>query len=374
MAAMPVHDHKPGLLERWGLRLLRRYHARDAREPEHHREFQRLTRNWIVFATLVSFVIGFVITAALVVYEWSFPEDPAPGSSTFLEKWALLGAALAFGSGVEIYLLYIVGLRTVHQLTRLAGVHLEDPAAPTPVRLSAALARAALEIPDPNLRLYNIDSMRLVNRQSLLVRALLYRAKVILSNTLAKLLLRRLLARTALRAYASFIVAPITAVWDAAVTWIVLREVRVRLLSRILAHELAQELLHKSTQFDARTRLALLQAVGNAIVLARRFHPNLAYLLVQLHQGFGIDTRDELDQWSLFKENLQSLGPRERRLVCETLAIACAFDGELSRLERNYLNGLDADFDLNARVDAICRPIRRGDLEAARAVCRLNVL
>lgn len=370
---MQAAPYRPGFLERWGLGILMRTMRQRQAEPERHRDFQRQTRIVIWSAAGLAFLIGFLITAPLVAYELSFPASPELWSPAFFEKWTAVGLTLALGSILEVYLLYRLGLYAVYRIARLAGVHLEEDHAALVTRLPNMLSRVALEIPDPNLKLLEIDSMRMVNKRTLFVRTMLYRAKIMLSNVVAKIVLRKIFARSALRSYADYIAAPITALWDAAVMLIVLYEVRVRLLSRILAEEIHEQIVTQQDRFRPEFKLVLLQTVGNAIVLAQRFHPTLEYLLVRLHHDFALQRSEALDDWDLYIQRLNALSAPERRVAHELLAVACAFDGHLSGLERRLLSRLPAEFSLSERVDAVTRPIRAGDLEEGRAFCRLSL-
>ncbi|MBX7059501.1 MAG: hypothetical protein K1X75_15670 [Leptospirales bacterium] len=365
------HQYKPGLLERWGLRVLQSLMRSGSADREHHHDFRRQSQRLILLSAALSFVIGFVITAPLVWLELSFPAEPELFSSIFYQKWAAVGGSLAVGSALEIYLLYRLGLYAVYRIAQLAGVHLQEEHPGLITRLPNMLSRVALEIPDPNLKLLQIDSMRMVNKRTLLVRTVVYKLKVMLSNVLSKIVLRKALARSALRAYADYIAAPITALWDAVVMIVVLREVRIRLLSRILAEDILDQVLPHLPQFDRGLRLLLLQTIGNAIVLAQRFHPTLEYLLLRFNHEFQLPFSEQLDDWDLYVAKLSQAPQRDRRLALELLAMACAFDGELSRLERRLLSNLDPESNLCMKVDALTRPIRSGDLQAARQLCRL---
>ncbi|MGC4121907.1 MAG: hypothetical protein QM765_46465 [Myxococcales bacterium] len=149
-------------------------------------------------------------------------------------------------------------------------------------RLAVALTRAALELPDPAAPVFGIDPLRGASRLQLVAAAALYKLKVSLSTFLAKLLVRRMLGRAALRTLIPFVAVPVTALWNAVVCARVLRQARLRTFGPSAAAELVGFALDGVVSFSARGRLAAYRAVGSAVVAKRDLHPNLVALLHEL--------------------------------------------------------------------------------------------
>ncbi|TGL73888.1 LBF_2804 family protein [Leptospira yasudae] len=372
----PLEEYKPGILERWGIGILNDLAKRDKRSlgswdsQEFGSGSKRIIR-WTVFWSLQT---GFWTTFVIILVEKFFPENPELWSSVFLEKWTWTGLALLLGTVLEFYLLYRIGLASVYQMTRLAGLDLqEDPDLITGV--TNLLSRLALEIPDPDLKLLGIDPYRLTNKQSLFLTTLLYKAKVFLSNLVAKIIIRKILARNSFRVYADFVAAPITAVWDAIVLYIILKELRTRLLTRIISKELVEEILSRKDKLSKEAMIGCMTAIGNSVVFTQRFHPNLEYILIKLHKAFQIENYHfRLDEWESFEKILNGLDQTEKDFCLKILSITCCFDGKISSFERKHLPlvfGKDAEERL-IWVQKLADAINDGDLESARTLARLD--
>ncbi|TGK26258.1 hypothetical protein EHQ05_10865 [Leptospira yasudae] len=372
----PSEEYKPGILERWGIGILNDLAKRDKRSlgswdsQEFGSGSKRIIR-WTVFWSLQT---GFWTTFVIILVEKFFPENPELWSSVFLEKWTWTGLALLLGTVLEFYLLYRIGLASVYQMTRLAGLDLqEDPDLITGV--TNLLSRLALEIPDPDLKLLGIDPYRLTNKQSLFLTTLLYKAKVFLSNLVAKIIIRKILARNSFRVYADFVAAPITALWDAIVLYIILKELRTRLLTRIISKELVEEILSRKDKLSKEAMIGCMTAIGNSVVFTQRFHPNLEYILIKLHKAFQIeDYHFRLDEWESFEKILNGLDQTEKDFCLKILSITCCFDGKISSFERKHLPlvfGKDAEERL-IWVQKLADAINGGDLESARTLARLD--
>ncbi|WP_207767170.1 LBF_2804 family protein [Leptospira adleri] len=369
-------EYKPGILELWGIRVLQDLAQRDKRSPGNwtRQEFGSASRKIIGWTVFWSLQTGFWTTFFIIVVEKIFPDAPELWSSVFLEKWFWTGLALLFGTLLEFYLLYRIGLSSVYKMTRLAGLDLEeDPDLITGV--SNLLSRLALEIPDPDLRLLGIDPYRLTNKQSLFITTILYKAKVFLSNLVAKIVIRKILARNSFRVYADFVAAPITAIWDAIVLYIILKELRTRLLTRILSKELVEDILSRKNSLSREAKIACMTAIGNSVVFTQRFHPNLEYILIKLHKAFQIENYHfRLDEWESLEKLLKDLNEEEKELCLKILSITCCFDGKISSFERKHLPLVfgEKSEERLVWVESLAKSIGRGDLEDARELSKLG--
>lgn len=249
--------------------------------------------------------------------------------------WVVVVAATVVATGFEIAYLYWDALRSVHDLAVAAGVQLFPPGVPAGRATAVALARAALELPNrPDPRL-GVDPYREASRTALLVAALLYKAKIGLTNVLAKLLIGRLGGRTALRGWLPFVAVPITALWNAWVARMVLHEARLRAMAPSAAQERIDALLNGKT-LSPPARVAAMRAVACAVVGKRDLHPNLALLLHLLRERLAV-TDQGLDDRAAFLTQLPTLSTEERDVVLAVLTFALIFDGRLSFRERRVL-------------------------------------
>ncbi|TGM12794.1 hypothetical protein EHQ81_12980 [Leptospira selangorensis] len=369
-------DYKPGVLEKWGIKILRNYVNGDKEgekllgpSPDFFPKSTRIIR----WASFLGLQIGFWTTYFIILVEKLFPESPETFSPEFIEKWSYAGAALAIGTILEFYLLYKLGLWAAYKLTKLSGIELEED--PDLVTGNAnLLSRMALEIPDPDLKLLGIDPLRLTDKRSLLIRTFFYKTKVLLSNLIAKIVLRKILARNSLRVYADYIAAPITAIWDGVVMYLILKELRIRLLSRIIAKEVTDEILKNKDKLSKEGKIAFLAAVGNSVVFTQIFHPNLEYMLIKMHKGFGSNSQNgSLDDLDTFGSLVSQLSKEEKKACLRLLCVACSFDGKLSAFETKHIKrilGEEAKENLDS-IRILSEYIRKGNLEACRERSRL---
>ncbi len=369
-------EYKPGFLEKWGIRVLQDYVRRERtskKEKGVPSNFFPESNRIIRWSTFWGLQIGFWTTYFIILVEKLFPDSPEFLSPAFIEKWSYAGAALAIGTLIEFYLLYKLGLWAAYRLNQLAGMELEND--PDLVTENAnLLSRMALEIPDPDLRILGIDPLRLTDKRSLLIRTFFYKAKVLLSNLLAKIVLRKVLARNSLRVYADYVAAPITAIWDGLVIYLILIELRIRLLSRVLAKEVTDQILEKKDSLSENAKFAFLAAVGNSVVFTQRFHPSLEYMLIKMYKGFGLNSsRHSFDDLETFGNLVSKLSGSEKEACLRLLSLACSFDGKLSSFEAKHIKRILGE-EASERLDSISRLssyIRKGNLEACRESSRL---
>src|SRR5262249_51234454 len=143
-----------------------------------------------------------------------------------VKLWTVIGGATAAASIVEISYLYWDGLRTVHELAREAGLELFPEGERTAV--AQAMARAALELPNPTAAVFGVDPRREASKLGLFFASIVYKLKISVSNFVMKALVRRAFARAFVRAWLPLVSVPVTAAWNGIVAWLILREARVR--------------------------------------------------------------------------------------------------------------------------------------------------
>ncbi len=279
-------------------------------------------------AALAGALSGGTCAAAEVYADGRWAHEP-------FRYWLFLGAVTAAASVLEIAFLYWDTLRAVHELARVAGLELfgRDRASSDDA-LVDALARAALELPNPVDVGARVNPHREAQKWRLVLASVAYKAKVGVTNFLLKLLLRRALSRAALRSYLPFVALPVTAAWNAVVSWMVLREARIRALGPSAVEELVGLIFGDVAGLSPEGRLCAVRAVAAAIVRTQDLHPNLVRLLEAVRRRAGDPGQAELDDVGLFLEQLVALEAGERTLALQVLAVACVVDGRLSKREK----------------------------------------
>ncbi len=295
---------------------------------EERSALKRVELGAIARAALVGALSGGACATAEVFAERAFGGD-------FIKYWGFVGAVTVVASVSEIAFIYWDTLRSVHELARVAGIELfgEDRASSDDA-LVDGLARAALELPNPVDMGVGVNPHREAQKWRLVVASLAYKAKVGVTNFVVKLLIRRLFSRVALRSYLPFVALPVTASWNAFVTWKVLREARIRALGPSAIEELVRVFFDALPNMSPQGRLSTVRAVASAIVRTQDLHPNLVRLLSSVTRRAGDVGHNELDDVGQFLSNLKTLEPGELRVSLKVLAVACVVDGKLTAREK----------------------------------------
>jgi hypothetical protein len=334
------------LLERLGVRYFRslsKFHGPiDAGDgvnylnPQERHELRRVVRSGVTRAAVAGALSTVVSGTAEIIARFVLhPDAPNATWETQVKLWTVIGVATASASVIEITYLYWDGLKTVHELTRVAGLELFPEGERTAV--SQAMARAALELPNPTGAVFGIDPRREASRFGLFVASVVYKAKVSASNFLAKALVRRVLGRMLVRTWLPLVSVPITAAWNGIVAWLILREARVRAMGPSAAKEMADAFFSEAPELSDLARAAALRAVASSIVRTRDMHPNLVELLIRVRSLVGdIDTQ-ALDDPHEVIACLEKLTHDEQSLVLGVLSIAAILDGRLTGAEKKLV-------------------------------------
>lgn len=312
----------------------------------------RITRGAVLRAALAGACSAGVSAAAEVGSEPLLPAGASLISVDALPFWGVLGAITLVASIVEILFVYWDTLRSVHELARVSGVDAfggrRDEA------LAVALARAALELPNPVSHATGVNPHREANRWRLLAISLAYKAKVGVTSFLLKMVVRRILGRVAVRgvvgAIVPFVAVPVTAAWNAIVSYKVVREARIRAMGPSAIDEALAQILAEGGALGEDARIALVRAVGAAIVRTEDLHPNLARLLDELRARVGASGTplEALDDVPAFLRALPALPERERRITIRVLALALALDGRVSSRETRLFHQASAAASVSA--------------------------
>ena len=331
------------LLERLGVRYFRslsRAHGPiDAGDgvaylnPQERHELRRVVRSGVTRAAVAGGLSTVVSGVAEIIARATLhPDAPNATWNTQVKLWTVIGVATACASVIEISYLYWDGLKTVHELTRVAGLDLFPEGERTAV--SQAMARAALELPNPTAAVFGIDPRREASKLGLFIASIVYKAKVSASNFVAKALVRRVLGRVLVRTWLPLVSVPITAAWNGIVAWLILREARVRAMGPSAAEEMIDAFFAEAPALSDLAKAAALRAVASSIVRTRDMHPNLVELLTRVRARVGDIDAHALDDPRQFITCLAELDHDEQSLVLGVLSIAAILDGRLTRAEK----------------------------------------
>ncbi len=242
--------------------------------------------------------------------------------------WILFGSVTLVAATVEILFIYYASIKAVHQIAQVCDARLNG-ASEDSNALAIALVRAAMELPNPLDTDEFIDPLRHASRLQVLSVSLLYKAKVMLSNFLTKVVVRKIFLRGATRMWLEFIAIPVTAFWNALVCHWTLREARIRALGPSTLEEYLPSLLQNPAVHETAQR-----AVACCIAASHDIHPNHYYMLKMLRRNTALTVKDEPESHTLLKQQLEKLDSAERAAALRILALAIVIDGKISRRER----------------------------------------
>lgn len=306
-------------------------------------EAEREALAWIVRSAVVRAAVAGALSAAAAALAETLA-DPLLGAEgsevplwNLVQFWSIVGGITVIASVIEIGFLYWDSLRSVHAASRAAGLRLFAEGDDEQARsVAAALARAALELPNPKERLLGIDPRREASRAGLLFAAVIYKLKIAATNFAVKLVMRRLLGRVLVRSALAWFAVPVTAIWNALVAWWVMREAKLRALGPSAIEEALPILLPGAVPLSPAVREAVMRAVAASIVRTKDLHPNLRALLLALHPRMESPSEVEwveLDDSRRFLAQLGELTPEEQTLCLRILGFAAIIDGRLTRQE-----------------------------------------
>ncbi|HZE82901.1 MAG TPA: hypothetical protein VE035_01270 [Puia sp.] len=307
-------------------------------------------------------------------------------------QYTWIGGVTLLSVILEFYLLFVIALRVVHEVSELINMRAhargegltdaKDFLQSGPFSITNILSRAALELHDPELHILGIDPFKRVSKKNLLLLGLLYKCRIILTNFIARWLLLHTIGPTiggtdgAGGVSINYIALPVECFWNALVIRRVVREARLRLFGFALCNRVADQILEERAlhQLSQEARHGCLRAIGNAVVLARNYHPNMIVLLLRIQHLLHLNKDHHYDDWDLFLECLQKVSERERWFLLNLFTIAAAFDGRISRMEAANMKdayGPDQERYL-PRLMQLTERLREGRLNAAAELCKID--
>jgi hypothetical protein len=240
------------------------------------------------------------------------------------------------------------------------------------------LARTALELPDPELKLLGIDPFKRISKKNLLVLGLIYKAKIFVTNFVIKYGLKFSVGETIYGIPILYEALFVEAFWNGIVLKRVVHEARLRLFGFALANHIADSIIkNKQLQvLSPEAEIGCMRAIGNAVVMTQNYHPNMILLLLEFQELLNLSEENKYDDWNLFLEVLQKVSAKERNFLLDLFTVSVAFDGKVSRLEQENLRAAyGKDFDLYyPRLLQLTAHLKAGRLNAAYALCRLDFI
>jgi hypothetical protein len=279
---------------------------------------------------------------------------------------------------IEFYLLFIIALKAVHEVSELINLrtHNKDFLQDGPFSITNILSRAALELPDPEMHILGIDPFKLVSKKNLLLLGLLYKCKILLTNFIARWLLSNTIGKTITGVSINYIALPVECFWNALVIRRVVHEARLRLFGFALCNHLADHILEQGLLNDLspEAKNGCIRAIGNAVVLAKNYHPNMIVLLLRFQHLLHISKDHHYDDWQLFLKTLDEVSLKEKFFLLNLFTIAAAFDGRISHLEAATMKDAYGEYfdKYYPRLMKLTGYLKAGQLHAAADLCKID--
>jgi len=370
-----VPKAKPSRLERFGLfyldlfkRLDTNHSVFDLTDAQITKRTKRITWKGIILSSIVGIVCVFPTVWVDVYFE----------NKPWYVHYGWVTVVTILSIVIEFYLLFIIALKAVYQVSKIINIHAtEDELVENELfSVKNILARAALELPDPELKILGIDLFKRVNKKNLLVLGLLYKAKILLTNLVSKYALRLISDKTIFGVSILYEALFVEAFWNGVVIVRVIKEARLRLFGFALANKIALETLNENDlqQLSPLAKVGCLRAIGNAVVMTKNYHPNMIILLFRFQQMLHITKENKYDDWNLFLETLNTVSEKERNFLLDLFTVSAAFDGKLSDLEEENLKTVyGKDYGIYyPRLVKLTACLKEGKLNEALSLCKLD--
>jgi len=365
---------RPGALEKFGLYYLNRFSISNAHhkpfeisDDELSRKVKRISNKGILLSAITGIILVFPIVWLDVYY----------AKAPFLIHYGIVIAATIISTIIEFYILFLISLKAVHEVADLINMHAsEKEYLDGMFGVKNILARTALELPDPELQILGIDPFKRISKKNLLILGLLYKAKIILSNVVIKLILLFTVGSTIMGIPIGYEALLVEAFWNGLVLKRVVEEARLRLFGFALAEEITANVIKEGLifQLSHEARIGCMRSIGNAVVMTQNYHPNMIILLLHFQDLLKIKGQYQFDNWEQFLHTLNNVTEKERSFLLDLFTVAAAFDGKLSDLEKENLQAaFKEDHHLYyPRLQQLTEALQQGRLNKALSLCRLD--
>ncbi len=321
---------------------------------------------------ILSCLIGIVCVFPTVWVDVHFADSSA------LVHYGWVAGVTAISIAIELYILFLIALRAVYEVSELVNLHASEKELMQDGLFSVKniLARTALELPDPELEILGIDPFKRISKKNLLILGLLYKAKIFVTNLIVKYGLLYFVGKTVFGVSILYAAIIVECFWNIVVIRKVVLEARLRLFGFALANEIGKKVIHENRleHLSPMARSGCLRAIGNAVVMAQNYHPNMIILLIRFQQILKISEPDKYDDWNIFIDTLNKVSEQERNFLLDLFTVAAAFDGKLSNIEtENFQAAYGKDYALyKPRLMRLTRELTTGKLHAALDECKLD--
>ncbi|RRR70033.1 MAG: hypothetical protein EI684_13995 [Candidatus Viridilinea halotolerans] len=308
-------------------------HLLDAQEQAELRRLRHL-------AMALGFCVSLVSNALLFAVYYAFPQFfpiwqvtlPLVEVTLGLEPifWAWIGLVVV----IELLLLVLLNLYSVHRVAVVTGfIHAGNREEQT-----TQVLEVALQVPARELSNYGIDPYQDVNRLGLFIFNSILRLKGTIAHRMLRMLLLRMLGRSALRLILDLSGVPVYGTINALGARRMQREAQVLILGRAVLHQIQP--LIPAGPLDAAGEELLYDTLQYIAISKRDYHHNHLLLTKMLLEHYGVTVRERHWLQPGFEQRLCAAPHVQRQLALLIIILGFIFDGKISWRERQRIAAL----------------------------------
>ena len=337
----PAAPHTEALnkFERVGLRWMLGYSETDRPALSHWPEkvlkrIRRIERMTLIQASLLGGISGLLFAMSELGLQAWFGED-REGLAEQLSYWALFAFLGLLISGAEIAVLYWRILRAVGSIGTRTGLNVDR--GDTERMIVLGISRAALDMPNPRAEVHGVDPYSRLPRWKMIMYAVFYRLKVGATSMMIRMILRRVLARAALRSLIPFAAIGVYAFWNAVIIWLILKQTRMRTAGPVAIKDLDELIKDDCPKLEEHERKLLFEAIGESVILNQDAHPNYVLFLGQLLDRCNPEAEKIDGKWEESKLRDANLSNTARRVLLRCLTTATILRGSPRKDQVKFL-------------------------------------
>ena len=299
-----------------------------------------VSHNVMLTSVIIAVLVGALTTIPAVWFQYFYHDS----FDTFY-YYLILSLVTVFFLIIEVGVLYWLSMRAVYTLAYLTGFKENDSSIPTQYDVKKIMVRSALELEDPVIEYLGINPHKYVSKKWLFIRTLLYKAKIVLSTLILRIILQKLALRFGVRMSFLWLTIPVTAIWDGVVMFRVIKDAKLRLFGYHLSRYIAEEIITDKflNNYSPDVKEGAIRAISTVVILSKNYHPNSITLLLRLNQHLEINQAKDYDDLEKFLEYLETTTTKEKHLLRTLSAMSAVFDGEINRGERTALKRIFAN-------------------------------
>lgn len=328
-------------LERTAVRYLQKGNAESGKPGQYPdrdtgAKIKRLELSAILSAAISGLATGTLIGGVEVWLNVHMPDAARTlaGISTY---WSIFLGFSILVSALEIAVLYRIVLHRAGQMTAMAGLRLSGSWSNE--LIATGITRSVLDVPDSRKPFFGIDPLARIPRWYRLLATAGYRLKISATTFAARLILRRVLARAAVRVFIPMVAVIIYAAWNAIIIGRGMCAARLRTLGPHAVRAFTVELASMRNGLTQEKKQALFEIVADIVQIRGKGHPNFLLLLHAMVRTLEIKPTDlRLD--SRPRSNHSEWPADEQTLLLKTATLAILLSGKPRNSEISFLASL----------------------------------